>query len=110
MAMRPLLGKLVPASTQSTLYARITSAPSRRTITALARAPTLSPMPFGVRSIVSVSFLTPSDGTVIVVDGREGETLLDVAIKNDVEMEGACSGQCACSTCHVIVIHRCRYI
>jgi ferredoxin len=29
--------------------------------------------------------------------------LLDIAQANDLEMEGACGGSCACSTCHVIV-------
>ncbi|GAB1744444.1 hypothetical protein NU219Hw_g1721t1 [Hortaea werneckii] len=33
----------------------------------------------------------------------DGDNLLDVAQANDIEMEGACGGSCACSTCHVIV-------
>ena len=33
----------------------------------------------------------------------DGDNLLDVAQANDLEMEGACGGSCACSTCHVIV-------
>ena len=33
----------------------------------------------------------------------DGDNLLDIAQANDVEMEGACGGSCACSTCHVIV-------
>lgn len=33
----------------------------------------------------------------------DGDNLLDIAIENDLEMEGACGGSCACSTCHVIV-------
>ncbi|KAJ9134288.1 hypothetical protein NKR23_g10219 [Pleurostoma richardsiae] len=33
----------------------------------------------------------------------EGDNLLDIAQDNDLEMEGACGGSCACSTCHVIV-------
>jgi ferredoxin len=33
----------------------------------------------------------------------EGNNLLDIAQANDLEMEGACGGSCACSTCHVIV-------
>lgn len=32
-----------------------------------------------------------------------GDNLLDIAQDNDLEMEGACGGSCACSTCHVIV-------
>lgn len=33
----------------------------------------------------------------------DGDNLLDIAQSNDLEMEGACGGSCACSTCHVIV-------
>lgn len=36
-------------------------------------------------------------------DAREGESLLDVAIANDVPMMHACGGFCACTTCHVHV-------
>lgn len=38
--------------------------------------------------------------TFLVADG---DNLLDIAQDNDLEMEGACGGSCACSTCHVIV-------
>lgn len=38
--------------------------------------------------------------TFVVADG---DNLLDIAQDNDLEMEGACGGSCACSTCHVIV-------
>ena len=37
------------------------------------------------------------------VDGASGESLLDVAHANDIDIEGTCEGQMACSTCHVIV-------
>lgn len=33
----------------------------------------------------------------------DGANLLDIAQSYDLEMEGACGGSCACSTCHVIV-------
>jgi ferredoxin len=33
----------------------------------------------------------------------DGDNLLDIALENNLEMEGACGGSCACSTCHVIV-------
>ncbi|KAL2117924.1 hypothetical protein VTJ04DRAFT_7584 [Mycothermus thermophilus] len=35
---------------------------------------------------------------------KEGDNLLDIAQAHDLEMEGACGGSCACSTCHVIVL------
>jgi len=52
---------------------------------------------------VHVSFLDP-DGNALKanVDAYVGESLLQVAQRNDIELEGACEGVCACSTCHVI--------
>ncbi|RFU31528.1 hypothetical protein B7463_g4817, partial [Scytalidium lignicola] len=39
----------------------------------------------------------------------KGDNLLDIAQANDLEMEGACGGSCACSTCHVIVEDEAMY-
>jgi ferredoxin, 2Fe-2S len=36
-------------------------------------------------------------------DARAGESLLDVAISNDIPIQHACGGFCACTTCHVKV-------
>jgi ferredoxin len=44
--------------------------------------------------------------TFIVADGAN---LLDIAQAHDLEMEGACGGSCACSTCHVIVEDEAMY-
>lgn len=44
--------------------------------------------------------------TFLVADG---DNLLDIAQDNDLEMEGACGGSCACSTCHVIVQDEAMY-
>jgi 2Fe-2S ferredoxin len=35
-------------------------------------------------------------------DGRPG-SILDVLLANGIELEHACGGSCACTTCHVIV-------
>ena len=37
------------------------------------------------------------------MEAPEGFSILDIAHLNGVDMEGACEGQMACSTCHVIV-------
>ena len=37
------------------------------------------------------------------VDAPVGFSVLDIAHRNGVDIEGACEGQMACSTCHVIV-------
>jgi ferredoxin, 2Fe-2S len=49
-----------------------------------------------------VIFVMPG-GTRRVCEGRAGETLLQVAWRNRIGIEGACEGVMACSTCHVIV-------
>ncbi|PWW78601.1 ferredoxin [Tuber magnatum] len=38
-----------------------------------------------------------------------GENLLDIAQEHDLDMEGACGGSAACSTCHVIVADNAMY-
>ncbi|KAF4555180.1 Adrenodoxin-like protein [Elsinoe fawcettii] len=43
------------------------------------------------------------DGSQHTFEVADGANLLDIAQANDLEMEGACGGSCACSTCHVIV-------
>lgn len=43
------------------------------------------------------------DGTHREIDADAGQTLLEIAWANDVDIEGACEGSMACSTCHVIV-------
>ncbi len=44
-----------------------------------------------------------SDGKRHEVDAPVGLSVLEIAHKNDMELEGACEGSLACSTCHVIV-------
>ncbi len=50
----------------------------------------------------SVIFIGP-DGNRKEVDAPAGFSLLDIAHRNDIDIEGACEGQMACSTCHVVV-------
>lgn len=38
-----------------------------------------------------------------VLEANPGETILDVAMRNGIEIEHACEMSCACTTCHVIV-------
>ena len=42
------------------------------------------------------------DGSILPVDANVGWTFLDVAHKFEIDLEGACAGVCACSTCHLI--------
>ena len=41
------------------------------------------------------------DGAAL--EGATGETILDIALRNGIEIEHACEKSCACTTCHVIV-------
>ncbi len=44
-----------------------------------------------------------ADGTKKEVDAPVGLSVLEIAHRNDVPLEGACEGSLACSTCHVVV-------
>jgi ferredoxin len=50
---------------------------------------------------VPITFVEP-DGKEKTVDAKIGMHLLDVAHKNNIDLEGACGGELACSTCHLI--------
>jgi 2Fe-2S ferredoxin len=43
------------------------------------------------------------DGNEREVEAPVGLSVLEIAHNNDVDLEGACEGSLACSTCHVIV-------
>jgi len=49
-----------------------------------------------------ITFITPQ-GENITVDAPLGLSVLEIAHQNNVDLEGACEGSLACSTCHVIV-------
>ena len=44
-----------------------------------------------------------ADGSRVEVDAPAGLSILEVARKHDIDIEGACEGSLACSTCHIIV-------
>ena len=37
------------------------------------------------------------------IEANEGQTVLDVALKNGISIPHACEKSCACTTCHVVV-------
>ncbi|XP_047308632.1 adrenodoxin-like protein 2, mitochondrial [Impatiens glandulifera] len=61
------------------------------------------PQEGGNEEKISVSFLD-KDGEVKHVNVPIGMSMLEAAVENDVEIEGACDGCLACSTCHCIVM------
>lgn len=39
-----------------------------------------------------------------------GQTLLEIALKNDIELHHNCGGVCACTTCHLYITTGMEYI
>ncbi|KAL7671499.1 hypothetical protein ACOME3_006395 [Neoechinorhynchus agilis] len=54
------------------------------------------------RKSVRVIFVGNASGKQ-VVEANEGDNLMRVAQKNGINIEGACEGSLACSTCHVYI-------
>ena len=44
-----------------------------------------------------------SDGKEKIVEAEIGLSILEIAHKNHIDLEGACEGSLACSTCHIIL-------
>ncbi len=44
-----------------------------------------------------------TDGTRVDVDAPLGLSVLEIAHRNNIDIEGACEGSLACSTCHVVI-------
>ena len=39
----------------------------------------------------------------LVIEAKQGMSILDVALDNDIEIEHACEKSCTCTTCHLII-------
>lgn len=52
---------------------------------------------------ISFYFAEEKNGDRIAVAGEIGKKVLDVALEHNIDIEGACGGELACSTCHVVV-------
>jgi len=50
---------------------------------------------------VNINFIVK--GQTVKLDVPVGTTILEAAHNNNVELEGACEGSLACSTCHIVV-------
>lgn len=50
-----------------------------------------------------ITFKLGNLGQDITLEAKEGQTILDVALDNHIDLEHNCGGNCACTTCHVIV-------
>ena len=54
-------------------------------------------------STVKIVFYEAANDNRVEVDAPIGRTVLDVAIDYNIDIEGACGGELACSTCHVVL-------
>ena len=53
--------------------------------------------------MASINFISP-DGTETRIDARDGDSIMETAVKNGVKgIVAECGGACACATCHVYV-------
>ncbi|XP_029771629.1 adrenodoxin, mitochondrial isoform X3 [Suricata suricatta] len=63
----------------------------------------LWPFPLGSEEKITVHFVN-RDGETLTAKGKVGDSLLDVVVENNLDIDGfgACEGTLACSTCHLI--------
>ena len=52
---------------------------------------------------VKINFTKPSGEIIRTAEMPVGSTLLQAAHKFNLDVEGACGGECACATCHMIL-------
>jgi 2Fe-2S ferredoxin len=50
-----------------------------------------------------ITFKSQKLGEDITLEAKEGQSILDVALDNHIDLEHNCGGNCACTTCHVII-------
>ncbi|RDX78775.1 Adrenodoxin-like protein 2, mitochondrial, partial [Mucuna pruriens] len=55
------------------------------------------------KETISVTFVD-KDGEEKLIKVPVGMSMLEAAHENDIDLEGACEGSLACSTCHVIIM------
>lgn len=53
---------------------------------------------------IKFNFEQPGLAPITLTGIEEGQSLLEVALKNDIELHHNCGGVCACSTCHLYVL------
>lgn len=53
--------------------------------------------------MIKVIFIEADGVSEQVCEAKEGQSLLEVAHKYDINLEGACEASLACSTCHLYI-------
>jgi ferredoxin, 2Fe-2S len=55
------------------------------------------------KSMPSLTYISPDQKKYTVI-AELGHSLMEIAVKNDVEgIDADCGGACACATCHIII-------
>lgn len=69
------------------------------------------PEPMEITPSVTLEFhledpqsLTGKSDQVVTIPARRGDSILGAALDAHIDIEHACGGVCACSTCHVYVV------
>ncbi|KIY52187.1 ferredoxin [Fistulina hepatica ATCC 64428] len=52
---------------------------------------------------IKLHFKDSKGNLLKTVEANEGDDILSIAHEHDIDLEGACEGSIACSTCHVIL-------
>jgi 2Fe-2S ferredoxin len=53
---------------------------------------------------IKINFEQPGLVPVTLENVESGQSLLEICLKNDIELHHNCGGVCACSTCHLYVL------
>ncbi len=53
---------------------------------------------------IKFNFEQPGLAPITLTGIEEGQSILEVALKNDIELHHNCGGVCACSTCHLYIL------
>ncbi|XP_033322651.2 adrenodoxin-like protein 2, mitochondrial Ferredoxin 2 [Megalopta genalis] len=64
---------------------------------------TSTTQPLSEKQEVNITFIK-ANGEKIKAKGKEGDTILDIVVNNEIDLDGygACEGTLTCSTCHLI--------
>jgi ferredoxin, 2Fe-2S len=59
---------------------------------------------------IKVNFEQAGIGSIVLKKARQGQSLLEVLLKNNIGINHKCGGVCACSSCHVYVKSGAQYL
>ncbi len=54
-------------------------------------------------NMIKIKFLN-KNGQYLNITAKNGSNLLQIAKKNNINLEGSCKGEMLCSTCHIYIL------